>query len=311
MHLFTARLSWPAALFLLAGALASAPAAPVGSDADTKKGESPVEKIKKVLDQTTDLDITDQPLGLAIAQLREQTRLNFVIDRLTIANLGIDLDQSPVNVKLHHVKLRSALRTILGQYGLSYAVIGDTVVITSEEMAMYRQMRQRVSVDVDRVQLAAALKQLARETGTNLVLDTRVHQESQTPVTLQLEDVPLDMVVRLMAEMAGLRLVRLGNVLFVTSKATAAELRSDPDLMPAQPGLIPGEEGIPRVVPFPGGLGGAIGGIRGQGGVAPAVPVPPAPPPPLPQPEEKPPKPEDKPPEGGTLPPKPPEKGPR
>src|SRR5207245_10431160 len=42
-----------------------------------------------------------------------------------------------------------------------------------------------------------------------------------------LEDVSLETAVRLMAEMAGLRSVRMSNVMFVTAKAPAAELKAD------------------------------------------------------------------------------------
>ncbi len=53
---------------------------------------------------------------------------------------------------------------------------------------------------------------------------------------------PLETAVRLLAEMAGLKPVRVGNVLFVTKKETANELRADPDLQqPAQPG----QPGVP------------------------------------------------------------------
>jgi hypothetical protein len=285
-------------LACLAGMLAVFPAvavtAPADAGGDTKKTDTPADRIKKALDQPTDLDVSDQPLPLAIAQLREQTKINFVIDRQAIANMGIDPDSTPINVKLQNVKLRAALRTLLGQYSLTYAVIGDTVVITSEEMAMYRQLRQRVSVDLDRVQLVTALKQLSRETSTNLVIDPRVHKESQTPVTLQLEDVPLETAVRLLAEMAGLRPVRMGNVMFVTTKANATELRQDPDLFPQQPGqvegqfFIPGVGGIPKI------------GIVPPAPAVPGLPDPAAPPVPLPPQEDKRP--------DGTAPPKPPER---
>ena len=61
-------------------------------------------------------------------------------------------------------------------------------------------------------------------------------------MSIQLEDVPLETAVRLLAEMAGLKPVRVGNVLFVTKKETANELRTDPDLQqPAQPG----QPGVP------------------------------------------------------------------
>ena len=44
-------------------------------------------------------------------------------------------------------------------------------------------------------------------------------------MTLPLEDVPLETAVRLLAEMAGLKPVRVGNTLFVTKKEIAADLR--------------------------------------------------------------------------------------
>jgi hypothetical protein len=49
-------------------------------------------------------------------------------------------------------------------------------------------------------------------------------------VSIQMDDVPLETAVRLLAETAGLKPVKVGNVLMVTTKATAAAMRSDPDL---------------------------------------------------------------------------------
>src|SRR6266540_770715 len=152
---------------------AAALAAPVGSaPADPKKTESPAEKVRKALDQQTDVVIENQPLELAVQQLAEQTKLNFVVDRLTVQQMGIDIQGqgAPVNVRLQGVKVRTALRSMLGQYNLSYAIIGEAVIVTSEDMAMHRQMKQRVSVDLDQTQLAHALKDLAKETATNLLV---------------------------------------------------------------------------------------------------------------------------------------------
>jgi hypothetical protein len=47
-----------------------------------------------------------------------------------------------------------------------------------------------------------------------------------------MEDVPLETAVRLMAETAGLKPVKVGNVFLVTTKAIANELRNDPELNP-------------------------------------------------------------------------------
>jgi hypothetical protein len=218
---------------------------------------SPAEKIKKLLDQTTSLEITEQPLNLALNQIREQTKINFVIDRFTIQQMGMDPEQLPVSAKLKDVKVRSALRSVLSPYNLGYAIIGDTVLVSTDDMVMLRQMKQRVSIDLDKVDLAAALKKLSRETATNLMLDARVGKEAKAEVSLQLEDVPLETAVRLVAEMGGLKPVKVGNVLFVTTKALATDMRNDPDLsqpvVPGQP--IPGQPvpGVPGLPPPPGG----------------------------------------------------------
>jgi ribosomal protein L25 (general stress protein Ctc) len=253
----------------LAAVLSDAPAAPITKD---KPEQAPLanEMVRKALDQTiNNLEIDNQPFHLAIDQLREETKINFVLDRTSIAVAGIEIETTPVKVKLQKVKLRRGLQTILNQYGLSYVIIGESVLVTTEEMAIYRQLRQRVNIDLERVQLSTALKQLARETGTNLLIDSRAQKEAQTPVSLQLDDVPLETAVRLLAESADLKPVRMGNVVLVTTKAHATDLRAEPDLVisPRNPNVeIPTPPGA-VVIPAPG-----------------AQPVPPVPPPaPMPQ----------------------------
>src|SRR5579872_821789 len=217
-------------LFAAGVVLALTPALLMAAPATPEKGKaaSPAEKIRADLDQVISVEITEQPLDLALKQLHEQTKINFVIDRWGLQQMGMQIEgMAPVNVKLKDVKTKTALRSILTPYQLSYAIIGDTVVISTDDMAMLKQMRQRVSLDIDKEELSAALKKLARETATNLIVDTRAAKEAKTEVTLQMEDVPLETAVRLMAEMAGLKPVRVGNVLFVTTKAAANELRAD------------------------------------------------------------------------------------
>ena len=94
-------------------------------------------------------------------------------------------------------------------------------------MAAARQMRQRVSVDLNKVGLAEALRKIGRDTATNLIVDARAEKEAKAEVSLQLEDVPLETAVRLLSEMAGLKPVRVGNALFVTKKDLAAAMRND------------------------------------------------------------------------------------
>jgi hypothetical protein len=252
-------------------------AAPVGPDKGKSNGP---DKIRKELDQTINLDINEQPLNLALNQIREQTKLNFFIDKFTMAQMGIDPEQTPVTAKFKDVKVRSALRTILAPYNLSYAILGDTVLITSDDMAMFRQMRQRVNIDFEEVEFATALKQLSRETATNLIVDKRAIKEAKETVTLQMEDVPLETAVRLMAEMIGLKPVRVGNTLFVTTKANANEMRADPDLAPPPQ---PGRPGMEQIM-----LGGMAIAAPGMPGGAPVPVAPPGAPGKAIDPEDKP-----------------------
>jgi hypothetical protein len=218
------------ALTVVAGLASAAPADQESKD----KATTPTEKIRQALDQPIALDITEQPLTQALNKIREQTKINFVVDRMLIQQMGYDPEQMPVSAKLKDAKARTCLRSVLSPYNLGYAIIGDTVLISTDDMVMQRQMKQRVTVDLDKVDLAAALKQLSRETATNLLLDSRVPvKEGKTTVTLQLEDVPLDTAIKLVAEAGGLKPVQVGNVMLVTTKALANEMRNDPELMTA------------------------------------------------------------------------------
>jgi hypothetical protein len=252
-------------LLLLTCLATPAPAAPIGEP--RPKNDSPAEKVRKALDQVIDVKFENQPLEGAVNQLREAHKINFVLDRVAVSTMGIDpMNGNLVNLEQSNVKLRTVLRSLLAPLHLTYAIVGDTVVITTEEAAVARQLRQRVSLDLDKTHLAVALKQLARDTATNLLVDPRVTKEAETAVTLQLDDVPLETAVRLMAELAGLKPVRMGNVLLVTNKATAAELRAEPELVPPlKPGggtddvVVPGGPGVPavpgvKVVPVPGAV---------------------------------------------------------
>lgn len=229
-------------------ALQAAPLSPGGSD--KPKAESTAERTRKALEQSVTIDISEQSLDAALNHLRDLTKLNIVLDRTTLQQLGVDAED--VTVRIENGKVRTALRNMLTPYGLGYAVIGDTVLVTTEEMALYRQMRQRVNVQVEKLALSAALRQLARKTASNLVLDERLGKQGQTPVSLNVEDVPLDVGVRLLAELADLKPVRIGNVLFVTSKANAVDLRSDPEgSTPPLPTFPREEREMPARVPRP------------------------------------------------------------
>jgi len=190
-------------------------------------GESPAEKTRKALEQVHSVNLEGLTLSAAVHALSEMTKVQLLLDRTAVTNRGIEPDEQPVTLKLSNVKLRSILLALCGQFNLSFVIEQDLIVLTDETTALERQVRQRVSVDFDQVPLDKALRQLSRETACNLVLDPRQSAKAKEPISLTLEDVPLEVAVRLMAELVGLRSVRLANVLFVTTKENAAELRAE------------------------------------------------------------------------------------
>ncbi len=220
---------------ILAGVLLPlfAAAAPAPPDKDAAAGAAP--SPHDGLDRVVTIQLDKQTLSAAVAQIREKTNLNIVLDVPAITGqLGSAPDGTPLarSADLKDVNVRAALRTLLDPYDLTFVVLGDSILVTTEDAATARQMGQRVGVHLDKVEFAAALKQLSRDTGVNLPLDPRAEKEASAKVSLDLEDVPLETAVRLLAEIAGLKPVRVGNTLFVTRKEVAAAMRADPDLNP-------------------------------------------------------------------------------
>ena len=150
---------------------ASLSAAPVSPEPKKDKGSTTGEKIRQALDKTVTLEIAGQSLVAAVQKVSEEIGIPLVVDTFTIQQMGMDPNQMLIHFKGKDLKARTALRGILGQYNLSFAIVGDNILITTDDMAMYRQMRQRVNIDYDATEFAAAIRQLARDTATNLIID--------------------------------------------------------------------------------------------------------------------------------------------
>jgi type II secretory pathway component HofQ len=244
---------------------------------EVKADRTAAEAIRRALESTGNFDFTGVTLAGVMNTLSEQYKINIVIDRTVLQQMGFEPEGMNVELKMKEGKLRNALRGIVGQYNLTFATIGESLVITTEEVAVYRQLKQRINVDYDDVPLGKAVKDLGTRYGVNVVLDPRTAKSkaSENRVTLQVDDVPFEAAVRLLCEMADLKPARMGNVIFVTTEARADRLKDGDSLVPT-PGLP--TPGLPGVFP------GALGGIGGGGLVVPALPVaPPAivnPPPP-------------------------------
>ena len=253
------RVSW-FGLLLAALAIAYFGRAPAGrtdqAPAEKKAPqEAAAEKVRKALDQPVSLDFTEKPLGQVIKHLTDLTKVPFVFKTGEVA----EAEDTPVTIKVQRVKARAALRALLAPRDLDFAVVGDSVLIGPVETLLEKQRTQRVNLYLKDVPAAAALQQLSARTGANILIDKRAAKEGEATLTVRLFNVPLDTAVRLLAEMAGLKPVRVGNVLFVTTKATAAEIKADvegqqqgqprPGAQALEDIIVPGQGQIQIAVP--------------------------------------------------------------
>jgi hypothetical protein len=270
--------------FAVVGLLCYGPLLLAQSDdpTETKKIEMTPCQIRAALNKKVTLDFESTSLNEAIAHLRGKTKLPFIVDEPQLN--GMDLNNGgnnlppglAVSFKLQGTKVpvRVALRKMLEPYNLGFAIVGDTVLISTEEQAAYRQFTQRVNVDAQGMTLSKVLQQLADETGVNVLIDQRVEKQAERSVTAQFDDVPVDSAVRLVSEVASLKAIQVDNVLLITTPEHAARIRQEeledrnmaPDsatggsygravvapagvVGPARPGAMPRFQGPPAPLP--------------------------------------------------------------
>jgi hypothetical protein len=250
------------AVAVLAAVPAAAPAAPVPPSPN--KGDGSMAAARKALDEVGDMNYQAKTLTDLITDIKDKTKVPVVLDN-QVYNFGLDPNQPIINVNLKQVKLKDGLKAALAPFNLKFGLTQEGLFISTEEGVITRQMRQRVSLDCDGTEFAVAARQLATDTGANLVVDPRLKDKAKVPVTLKLDDVPLETAVRLLADVADLRTVRMSNVLYVTSHERAKVLRDDADGPTSPSPFNP-------VFPNPGGIGIIGGGI----GAFPVVAPPPA-----------------------------------
>jgi hypothetical protein len=255
--------------------------------AEEPRTEPVAAKIRKALAKAGDLEINEQPLDVAVNLLREQTGINFVIDQVAVPPpVGSVLAQMApygslrLTAHVHDKPIREALVRLLEPHNLTYVIVGDTVYISTPEKAAERQFSHTVHIDVDAVPLKEALLRLAAESGANILPDPRPTKALATPVTVHLENVPLEVGVRLLADQANLEVARVSNVLYVTAANRAEKLQTKPAPPSAPPSfrVWPDGQGGFHLSPPAGfgglngfggfaGLGGGLGGLGALGGI--------------------------------------------
>jgi hypothetical protein len=238
---------------------------------------SPAEQVRKALDKPIDLDLKEDSLQKAVEKLREVTKLNITMhsgfSAADMANLfapggafpgilpggggtvpvlpggaigpgaGPGTTTAAIQLTVKGIKTRDALKKIFSPYGLSPYIVEDEVFLAPEDVGVRRQLTQRISLDLNEVPLADALKRLGRERAINLLVSREGAKLAEKKISLQVDDVPLETAIRLLADQAGLRAARLDNVLIVTTPEHAKQINADNAARKAAdnvPGFAPG-----------------------------------------------------------------------
>ncbi len=98
----------------------------------TGKPSSVEKRIEEALGATTRLEAIDMPLVEAVQFLSEKHDIPMVVDRRALEEIGLAAD-SPVNINLKGVTLRSLLRLMLRELDLTYMVKDEVMQITTIE----------------------------------------------------------------------------------------------------------------------------------------------------------------------------------
>ncbi len=219
-----------------------------------------------------------RPLAGALQELSDLSGTSMILD---VPRAG-EKAKLPVSATLDNVPVDTAARILASQADLRAVLLDNVLYVTTKshaqamqaatqkadlparegksvETALAEQMRQPVELNLAEMDLNTVLQQLGREAGAKIVLDRRAEIEGQTAITLQVKDVSLETAVRLAAETAGLKPVLIGNVLFVTTEASAAKLEKEQERALSRAASQP----LGGLTAAGVGLGGGIGGLGG------------------------------------------------
>jgi hypothetical protein len=97
-------------------------------------GDTPEGRIEKALAKPSELDVKELPLRDVIASLEQMTKVPVILSAKKLEEAAINLD-TPVTFRVKGISLKSALRLMLGELGLTYVIEDEVLQITTPEDA--------------------------------------------------------------------------------------------------------------------------------------------------------------------------------
>jgi hypothetical protein len=199
--------------------------------------------------------------------------VRFVVDEQAFREVQADFDVLEQEIRLRNLPANvgagQLLRQALGQLPVKAAFIiraGKVDLIPYAQTAKEFMLNQTFHADFSERRLDQALEDLTELTGVSIVIDGRARQKAQTLVTARFnDDVAVQDAVRMLADMAELKIVYLVTGLYVTTPEHASVMRKE--LLKAY--------GYPETMPAPPAGGAMIGNPGGMVGGAPDPLAPP------------------------------------
>jgi hypothetical protein len=211
--------------------------------------------LRDALRKTVDWQGIDDPkttLGEALDQLSKIFSISFDFDEKAFqAEMTTDVAKTEIANPNPLPGVKSTLATVLKRIlsrvptnsGAGYLIRKDHIEITTLD-AIRRELGLRkrdanpkdteeaarpalsplVWEEFKEVPLQKALREIADDTGVNIVLDPRVEKKGNIDLTTTLRNVPVETAVEVLADMAGLSVVYRDNIVYVTTTENAERL---------------------------------------------------------------------------------------
>jgi uncharacterized membrane protein YgcG len=108
---------------------------------DLRRNRPSEDRIAAELGKPTEIDFTDTPLRDCLTFLEDQHDIDIVLDEASITEDGGSTD-TPINLSLSGITLRSALRLMLEREGLTYLIQDEVMKITTTAKAESEESQQ-------------------------------------------------------------------------------------------------------------------------------------------------------------------------
>jgi RNA polymerase sigma factor (sigma-70 family) len=157
--------------------------------------------------------------------------LNKVLDRIPIPSRAMFL------IRKDHIEITTG-HAVRRELGLRKRAQKPA---EAEEQDSRPALSPLVWEDLKKVPLDKALRDIAEDTGVNVVLDPRAEKKGTTELTTTLRNVPVEAAIEVLADMAGLTVVYRDNILYVTTPENATLLikskrwAAEPQRLPLYP----------------------------------------------------------------------------